>query len=234
MGGSNLLNKIEKGNRVTLDFVSFKLGLGWDPDESKSKFDFDLDVSAFMLSKNKKIINDDYLVYYRSEKRVLPNNLTVLEPENKTKYPPYEDEEDGEKVIKSSWREKTRPVDIEFSVIGSIDDMTGSSSAGGDDETMDINLSKVRNDVEEIVIVVSIYKYDTRKQNFGQVDNSYVRIYKPSAPDEDVYRYDLTEDYSGCASVEFCRIYRHKGDWKLEAVGVGHRGGLEALITKYT
>jgi len=119
-------------------------------------------------------------------------------------------------------------------VIGSIDDMTGRTSAGGDDETMDINLSRVRDDIKEIIIVVSIYKYDKRRQNFGQVENSYVRIYKPSTPDIDEYRYDLTDDYSGCASVEFCRIYRHNGEWKLVALGIGHRGGLEELVAKYT
>jgi tellurium resistance protein TerD len=234
MAGGSLLNRLEKGNRVTLGVVSFRLGLGWDPDESKSPYDFDLDVSAFMLGKNKKIITDDYLVFYGSEKRVLPTNLTVLEVENDKKYPPYEDEEDGVRVTKSSWREQTRPVDPEFSVIGSIDDMDGSSSSGGDDETMDINLSKVRDEVVEIIVVVSIYKHDTRRQNFGQVNNSYVRIYKPSTPSLDEYRFDLTEDYSDCASVEFCRIYRHNGEWKLHAMGDGYKGGLEELVKKYS
>jgi tellurium resistance protein TerD len=231
---SNLLNKIDKGARVTLDFADFKLGLGWDPDESRSQFDFDLDVSAFMLGKNKKIITDDYLVFYNSEKRVLPEKLTAFEPENPSKYPSYVDEDGNNVSSHDHWRQKTRPIDPEFSVIGSIDDMSGTTSDGGDDETMDVNLSKVRPEVEEIVVVVSIYEYQKRRQNFGQVDNAYVRIYKPATPDRNEYIYELNEDFSTCASVEFCRIYRHNGEWKLQALGVGHNGGLEELVTKYT
>jgi tellurium resistance protein TerD len=231
---SGLLNKLGKGERRTLDFADFKLGLGWDPDENESKFDYDLDVSAFMLGSNKKIITDDYLVFYNSEKRVLPENLTAFEPENRSKYPPYVDEDGKQVDSHDHWRQKTRPIDPEFSVIGSIDDMSGTTSDGGDDETMDINLSKVRPEVQEIIVVVSIYEYEKRKQNFGQVKDAYVRIYKPATPDTDEYRFDLTEDYSGCASVEFCKIYRHGGDWKLQAVGVGYKGGLEELVTKYT
>ena len=192
-----------------------------------SEHDFDLDVSAFMLGKNKKVISDDYMVFYNSEKRVSPNNLSKLESANSTKYPPYTDEEGKSHSSHDHWREKTRPVDPDFSVIGSIDDTDGKTSAGGDDETMDIDLSKIRSEVKEIVIVVSIYEYAERNQNFGQVDDSYVRIYKPATPDTDEYKYELNEDFSACASVEFCRIYRHNGEWKLKALGIGHKGGLE-------
>ncbi|MFQ7087927.1 MAG: TerD family protein [Bacteroides sp.] len=34
------------------------------------------------------------------------------------------------------------------------------------------------NDIQEIVITVSIYDYQNRKQNFGQVERAYVRLYK--------------------------------------------------------
>jgi len=70
MNGGSLLNRLEKGNRVILDIFSFKLGLGWDPDENGTNYDFDLDVSAFMLGENHKTLNDNYLVFYGSEKRV--------------------------------------------------------------------------------------------------------------------------------------------------------------------
>ena len=104
-----------------------------------------------------------------------------------------------------------------------------------DDETMDIDLSKVRSDVQEIIIVVSIYQHAERKQNFGQVERAYVRLYKPGQEKEgaEEYRYDLTEDFSSCASVEFCRLYRHNGEWKIQALGISHKGGLEELISKY-
>mgnify|MGYP000513681727 CR=1 FL=1 len=106
----------------------------------------------------------------------------------------------------------------------------------GDDETMDIDLSKVRNDIQEIIITVSIHKYKERKQNFGQVERAYVRLYKQGqeAEGQGEFVYDLTEDFSACASVEFCRLYRRNNEWKIQATGIGHHGGLEELVEKYT
>ena len=137
-------------------------------------------------------------------------------------------------MMKANWREATRPISPEYSVIGSIDDVDGQTSEDGDDETMDIDLSKVNPDVEEIIICVSIYDYQNRRQNFGQVERAYVRIYKPGqAEGEGEFIYDLTEDFSACAAVEFCRLYRYQGNWKIQALGIGHKGGLEELVSKY-
>ena len=221
-----------KGQTEVIDIRTFRVGLGWEPNEALSEHEFDLDVSAFMLGNNKKIINDDYLVFFGSEKRVRPDNFRVFELPDAVKYPPYTDEDGKYHDTKQHWREKTRPTDPEFSVIGSIDDMDGKTSDGGDDETLDIDLSKVRADVVEIIIVVSIHEYDVRRQNFGQIDDAYIRIYKPATPNNDEYKFALNEDYSNCASVEFCRIYREFGGWKLQALGFGHPIGLEELAYK--
>lgn len=211
-----------KGQNAQLDLNKFHVGLGWDVREDRtSSYDFDLDVSAFMVTKDKKVPSDDFLVFYNSEKRVRPNDLTSI-------------------VNASEWssndklRTESRPVSPDLSVIGSIDDEDGSTSDDGDDETMDIDLSKVSPEIEEIIICVSIYKYQERRQNFGQVERAYVRLYKPGQGDgEGEYIFDLTEDYSVCASVEFCRLYRRDGAWKVQALGNGHRGGLEELVAKY-
>lgn len=216
------INLVKGENRV-LDMNKFHVGLGWDVNEDASQFDFDLDVAAFMVGSNKKILTDDYLVFYNSEKRVKPNDLSRI-------------------VLASNWsnndklRTESRPVDPEISVIGSIDDEDGKTSEDGDDEIMDIDLSKVRSDVQEIIITVSIYEYQKRRQNFGQVERAYVRLYKPGndAEGREDYRYDLTEDFSTCASVEFCRLYRRNGEWKVQALGIGHKGGLEELVSKFT
>lgn len=211
-----------KGQNAQLDLNKFHVGLGWDVREDRtSSYDFDLDVSAFMVTKDKKVPSDDFLVFYNSEKRVRPNDLTSI-------------------VNASEWssndklRTESRPVSPDLSVIGSIDDEDGSTSDDGDDETMDIDLSKVSPEIEEIIICVSIYKYQERRQNFGQVERAYVRLYKPGQGDgEGEYIFDLTEDYSVCVSVEFCRLYRRDGAWKVQALGNGHRGGLEELVAKY-
>lgn len=223
---------LEKGQNHVLNMNTFHIGLGWDVNEDASAYDFDLDVSAFMLNGDKKTPEDDYLVFYNSEKRLRvhldgPNKGELVKPLSITPYTFWSNNDD--------MRQQSRPVDPELSVIGSIDDEDGATSEDGDDETMDIDLSKVRSDIQEIIITVSIHKYAERRQNFGQVERAYVRLYKKGQEKEgqEEFIYDLTEDFSTCASVEFCRLYRRNGEWKIQATGIGHRGGLEELVNKF-
>lgn len=222
-----------KGQNHVLNMNIFHVGLGWDVNEDVSSYDFDLDVSAFMVNANHKIPTDDYLVFYNSEKRLIVylegnNKGKLVEPRKIYPYTAW--------ISNDEMRAQSRPVDPEMSVIGSIDDEDGSTSENGDDETMDIDLSKVRSDIQEIIITVSIHKYKERKQNFGQVERAYVRLYKQGqeAENQGEFVYDLTEDFSACASVEFCRLYRRNNEWKIQATGIGHHGGLEELVEKYT
>lgn len=222
---------LEKGQNTKLSLDIFHVGLGWDVQEDcSSDDDFDLDVSAFMLTNNQKVPSDDYLVFYNSLNRVRPSNLSQI-----VSYKEWTGgRENWTDAENEAIRHESRPVDPDLSVIGSIDDEDGSTSKDGDDETMDINLQKVRCDITEIVICVSIHKYQERKQNFGQVQRAYVRLYKPGqAESEGEYIYDLSEDFSTCASVEFCRLYRKDSGWKIQALGIGHKGGLDELVSKF-
>lgn len=112
------------------------------------------------------------------------------------------------------------------------DDLTGGNSDGGDDETLNVDLAKVDPQVQEIIFTATIYKAEERKQNFGQVRNSYIRIYN-SITNEEIARYDLDEDFSIETAVEFGRLYRRGSEWKFEAMGIGNKGGLQALVNKY-
>lgn len=124
------------------------------------------------------------------------------------------------------------PKSPDESVESTGDDLTGGSSDGGDDETLNIDLSKVSPQIQEIVFTATIYKAEERKQNFGQVRNSYIRIYDANN-DTEIARYDLDEDFSIETAVEFGRLYRYRGAWKFEAMGIGSKGGLQALVNKY-
>ncbi len=207
---------------ISSSITKLRVGLGWEPNEQLSNHEFDLDVSAFMLGDNGKVIDENYLVFYNSDLRVLPNQLFQLEPYDAMKYPNRE----------RDYRLKTQPVDPDFSVHGSIDDTSGNVSDGGDDENLFIDLSRVSASVKEIIIVASIYEYDVRKQNFGQVDDSYISIYD-ELNNSLLYKYELNEDFSICTAIEFCRIYRRGAEWKVQATGVGHQDGLNNLVTKY-
>ena len=110
------------------------------------------------------------------------------------------------------------------------DNLTGEGE--GDDESIRINLSKISPNAYEVCIVVTIHKADERKQNFGQVHNSFIRIYNTDT-NEEIMKYELEEDFSIETAVEFGRLYRRNGQWKFEAIGVGMKGGLEDYVNKY-
>nr|WP_322625435.1 TerD family protein [uncultured Flavobacterium sp.] len=109
------------------------------------------------------------------------------------------------------------------------DNLTGEGD--GDDESINVDLSKIDPRVSELCIVVTIHDAEARKQNFGQVRNSYVRIV--DANGNEMVKYELEEDFSIETAVEFGRIYKRNNEWKFEAVGVGQRGGLQEYLNKY-
>ncbi len=109
------------------------------------------------------------------------------------------------------------------------DNLTGDGD--GDDEQINVDLSKIDANAAEICVVVTIHDAENRKQNFGQVRNSFVRIFDSS--NTEILKYELEEDFSVETAVEFGRIYKKGTEWKFEAVGMGMKGGLEDFLTKY-
>ena len=124
------------------------------------------------------------------------------------------------------------PLSPDQAVESSGDDMTGGNSDGGDDETLSVDLTKIDARIKEIIVTVTIHKAEERRQNFGQVRNSYIRIYN-AVSNEEIARYDLDEDFSVETAVEFGRLYKRNGEWKFEAVGQGYKGGLQFFVDKY-
>ena len=111
------------------------------------------------------------------------------------------------------------------------DDRTGGSS-DGDDETLSVDLSRIDTRIEQIIITVTIYEFEKRRQNFGQVRNSFIRIYD-SANGSEICKYELDEDFSVETAVEFGRLYKRGGTWRFEAIGQATGGGLQAYVDKY-
>lgn len=111
------------------------------------------------------------------------------------------------------------------------DNLTGAGD--GDDEVIKINLPKVPAEVQKIVITVTIHDAAKRGQNFGQVENAFVRVVNAQTSQE-VIRYDLVEDYSIETALIMAEIYRKDGEWRLNAVGSGYQGGLQALLDRYS
>lgn len=110
------------------------------------------------------------------------------------------------------------------------DNQTGAGE--GDDETIMIDLGRVPADVQKIAFTVTIHEAETRKQNFGQVNNAYIRLVNAETNVE-VARYDLAEDASTETAMIFGELYRHSGEWRFTAVGQGYAGGLAAMCRQY-
>ncbi|MBR1691399.1 MAG: TerD family protein [Lachnospiraceae bacterium] len=110
------------------------------------------------------------------------------------------------------------------------DNLTGEGE--GDDEQIEVDLTKIPANVAKIAFTVTIYEADARRQNFGQVSNSFIRIVDETTNTE-LIRYDLSEDFSIETAIVVGELYRHNGEWKFNAIGSGFQGGLAALCGHY-
>lgn len=180
---------LQKGQKIDIGLTKMTIGLGWDPNEGTGH-DFDLDASAIMIDADRKLVGEDYFIFY--------NNL--------------------------------KSPDDALAHTG--DDPTGGNSDGDDDEAIIVDLDKVDSRVEEILFVVTIEDFERKKQNFGQVRNSYIRIVDNSN-NEEIAKYELDEDFSIETGVEFGRLYKRNGAWKFEASGIGYKADLGFFLEKY-
>jgi tellurium resistance protein TerD len=117
-------------------------------------------------------------------------------------------------------------------VLLSEDDRSGQSSDKGDDESATIDLSRVRPDVLEILFVITIHEAAERRQNFGQIRNSFIRVVDTQTKQES-FRFELDEDFSTETAVEFGRLYRRGDTWRFEATGRGSRHTLDDFVQQY-
>ena len=98
------------------------------------------------------------------------------------------------------------------------DNLTGAGE--GDDEQIVIDLERVPAEYDRIVFVVNIYQAVQRRQHFGMIRNAFIRVVDARG-NQELCRYNLSEDYSGMTAMIFGETYRHNGEWKFNAVGQG-------------
>jgi tellurium resistance protein TerD len=110
------------------------------------------------------------------------------------------------------------------------DNLTGEGE--GDDEVINVDLKTVPPQVSSIVVAVSIYDAESRRQSFGQVRNAYIRVVN-LANDVELARYDLTEDASVETAMVFGEVYRYSGEWKFRAIGQGYASGLAGIARDF-
>jgi stress response protein SCP2 len=117
------------------------------------------------------------------------------------------------------------------SVYSTGDNRTGEGE--GDDEQLIVDLAKVPAEYEKIVFVVTIYEAGKRKQDFGQINNAFIRIVD-AATNKEIMKYSLSEKYPGKTAMIFGEIYRKDGNWKFTALGQATEdGGISEMASRF-
>ena len=102
------------------------------------------------------------------------------------------------------------------------DNLTGAGD--GDDEQIVIDLNRVPDQYDKIILAVNIYEAFKRNQHFGMIQNAFIRLVDGRNNNE-MCIYNLTENYSGMTAMLFGEVYRYKGEWKFSAIGQGTNDG---------
>lgn len=98
------------------------------------------------------------------------------------------------------------------------DDLNGSDDGDGDCERIHVNLSEIAPDIQSILFVVNIYDAMVKRQTFGMIKNSYIRL-MDEATEKELARFPLKEDAGSSTAVVFARLNRERHGWTFEAIG---------------
>ena len=210
----NISNKeIFTGDRCHIR-NQFKIGFGCDIDYTSC---YDYDVFAFLLGENGKVISFDHVLFYNSELRVLPHDLTQIHH-----------------VKNLSANLVSAPVDPELSVIGHFEDNTGAVpfEHKPDDEVWQIDLNRIHPEVVRIIFCISINGGLNSHQYFGDA-RLFVRFLYPEQNGlETEYLYEPKGDYRPYRAIEVCSIDKVADSWEIVPLGVGHEN-IKELIERY-
>lgn len=210
------LVKLVKGQNINLTRqfngqTKFRVGLSWDTGAQT----FDLDAIALLLTDKVdaggKVPNEDFAAAYFNNDPDRPNyqKITFQTPSGNVGFQ-----------------------SIDGSVKSFGDNRTGEGS--GDDETIELDLSKVDPRIKSILILVNIYTEDdpTKNFNFGMVKNAMVKLYEGNS-DVPALCFELSEDFSTEHNLEFVEVYLHNNEWKFKALGNGNNNTFAEELKKF-
>jgi tellurium resistance protein TerD len=199
------MDLIKKGDNVGIFLRKIGVGLGWKGGNGVTGHPYDLDLQAFVLKQDGKFVvhPDDNAGEWNDKRRFFIYYNNLESPEGAVMH--TGDVEGGEDEDEDD---------------------------ADDKETVNVDLDKLDSEATQIVFTATIEEADSRKQDFGQVKNSFIRVYNQEN-DEEICRYDLEDDFSVENAIEFGRLIRQGEAWEFEALGIGHGGGLLSLVNKF-
>lgn len=116
-------------------------------------------------------------------------------------------------------------------ILHSGDCQDGEKSEAGDDETLTIDLTKATPDIVEMVVAVTIHEAIERGQNFGMINNAYIRILNAAGQVDTIYKLD--ENFAIETGVLFGRLIKINNSWSFEAMGIADRVSLADYVSTY-
>ncbi|MGK7923185.1 MAG: TerD family protein [Trichodesmium sp.] len=102
-------------------------------------------------------------------------------------------------------------------IIHSGDNLTGEGE--GDDEQIILKLNSIPEKYTKIILAVSIYQAKDRKQQFGMVENAFVRAVDNKGVEIAKYTLSANGTYEGKISMLMGAVYRDNTLWKFTALG---------------
>jgi tellurium resistance protein TerD len=97
----------------------------------------------------------------------------------------------------------------------------------GDEEQIEVDLREVPSSADKIVLMVYVDPDLRTPGTFAAVRRAYFRVCDRSG--RELVRYDI-EDYSvEVNAMIFGELYRHRGEWKVRAIGQGYSTGLRGV-----
>lgn len=115
---------------------------------------------------------------------------------------------------------------------GSVLHLGDNKSGGSEEEEIIIFLDKIPPSVSKLAFVISIYDGPEKQQNFGQIENSYLKIIDKDGDDE-MIRFDLSSVSSEDTGLIIGELCKEEEEWKFRTSGRGFTQGLKEIIKYY-
>lgn len=120
--------------------------------------------------------------------------------------------------------------DPEGALTHSGDDRTGD----GNGETMRLLISKMNQDVKEVIFILNIFESMKKNQNFGEIKGTTLRIFYDDNKIPDlVYKLEEEDSHKTATVLKVCSIYKSGGIWKVKAINEGITGTLTSVLSNY-
>ncbi|MCT4662576.1 MAG: TerD family protein [Tissierellales bacterium] len=110
----------------------------------------------------------------------------------------------------------------------SLDDVIGNVDKSYFHTVAGLNLNRIDPSITKISVTATLYD---ENKNFGELESGY--LYFLDKNGKDYLSYEFINGMTSENAIVICEIYKHNGNWKINGIGRGFFGGLEALCGNF-